>query len=121
MSLTASKAVQRLGFAPFLPEIHHVPYGYRYRCEYCRGEQACNRRCVSWIEQELFAKKVPPESVAAIFVEPIQGEGGYVVPTPAGSGTCVSCATATGSCSSLTKCHAVWGAPAKCGRANMKE
>jgi 4-aminobutyrate aminotransferase len=83
LSLTASKAVQRSGFAPFLPEIHHVPYGYRYRCEYCRGESACTMRCVSWIEQELFTKKVPPDSVAAIFVEPIQGEGGYVVP-PAG-------------------------------------
>jgi 4-aminobutyrate aminotransferase len=83
LSLTASKAVQRSGFGPFLPEIHHVPYGYRYRCEYCRGEDACTMRCVSWIEQELFTKKVPPDSVAAIFVEPIQGEGGYVVP-PAG-------------------------------------
>ncbi len=83
LSLTASKAVQRSGFAPFLPEVHHVPYGYRYRCEYCRGEQSCTMRCVSWIEQELFTKKVPPDSVAAIFVEPVQGEGGYVVP-PAG-------------------------------------
>src|SRR5207247_9670835 len=35
LSLTASKAVQRAGFAPFLPEVHHVPYGYRYRCDYC--------------------------------------------------------------------------------------
>ena len=82
MSLTASKAVQRAGFAPFLPEVYHVPYGYRYRCEFCRGEAACTMRCVSSIEDDLFAKRLDPASVAAVFVEPIQGEGGYVVPPP---------------------------------------
>jgi 4-aminobutyrate aminotransferase len=82
LSLTASKAVHRAGFAPFLPEIHHVPYGYRYRCDYCRGEPACTLRCVTAIEDDLFARKVDPQSVAAMFVEPIQGEGGYVVPPP---------------------------------------
>src|SRR5207249_9387833 len=82
LSLTASKVIHRAGFAPFLPEVYHVPYGYRYRCDYCRGEPACTMRCVSAIEDELFAKKLDPASVAAIFVEPIQGEGGYVVPPP---------------------------------------
>src|SRR5207248_112202 len=77
-----SKVIHRAGFAPFLPEVHHVPYGYRYRCDYCRGEPACTMRCVTAIEDDLFAKKVDPQSVAAIFVEPIQGEGGYVVPPP---------------------------------------
>jgi 4-aminobutyrate aminotransferase len=82
LSLTASKAVQRAGFAPFLPEVYHVPYGYRYRCDFCRGEAVCTMRCVSSIEDDLFAKRLDPGSVAAIFVEPIQGEGGYVVPPP---------------------------------------
>ncbi len=82
LSLTASKVVQRAGFAPFLPEVYHVPYGYRYRCDYCRPEPACTMRCVSAIEDDLFAKRLDPKTVAAIFVEPIQGEGGYVVPPP---------------------------------------
>ncbi len=83
LSLTASKAVQRAGFGPFLPEVYHVPYGYRYRCDYCRAESACTMRCVSAIEDDLFARRLDPQDVAAIFVEPIQGEGGYIVP-PAG-------------------------------------
>ena len=80
LSLTASKAVHRFGFGPFLPEVYHVPYGYRYRCDFCHGESACSMRCVSSIEDDLFARRVDPRNVAAIVVEPVQGEGGYVVP-----------------------------------------
>jgi 4-aminobutyrate aminotransferase len=65
MSLTSSKPVQRAGFGPFLPEVHHVKY-----------PDACA------IESDLFARRVDPRDVAAIFVEPVQGEGGYVVPPP---------------------------------------
>jgi 4-aminobutyrate aminotransferase len=80
LSLTASKAVQRAGFGPFLPEVYHVPYPYQYRCDFCRGEPQCTRGCVRHIEEDLFGRRLAPQDVAAIVVEPIQGEGGYVVP-----------------------------------------
>ena len=80
MSLTSSKAMQRAGFGPMLPEVYHVPYANRYRCQYCRGRSECTLDCVRSIETELFARRVHPRDVAAIFVEPVQGEGGYVVP-----------------------------------------
>lgn len=82
LSLTASKVVQRAGFGPFLPEVYHVPYPYQYRCDFCRGEPECSRGCVRHIEDDLFGRRLDPASVAAIVVEPIQGEGGYVVPPP---------------------------------------
>ena len=80
LSLTASKAVQRSGFGPFLPEVYHVPYAYPYRCDFCRGEASCTMACVANIEADLFARRLDPKNVAAIVVEPVQGEGGYVVP-----------------------------------------
>lgn len=82
LSLTSSKVVQRAGFGPFLPEVYHVPYPYQYRCDFCRGEPDCTRGCVRHIEEDLFGRRLDPGSVAAIVVEPIQGEGGYVVPPP---------------------------------------
>ena len=80
MSLTSSKAVQRAGYGPMLPEVYHVPYANRVRCQHCRDRAECTLDCVRSIEAELFARRVHPSDVAAIFVEPIQGEGGYVVP-----------------------------------------
>src|SRR6266852_272130 len=79
MSLSGSKLVHRRGFSPLVPDIHHVPYP--------RGVEARNtpdygRKCVQQIEETLLKRVVPPEEVAAIFVEPIQGEGGYHVPPP---------------------------------------
>lgn len=81
LSLTASKPQQRRRFGPFVPGVTHVPYPYAYRG--CSGgpqeEEAFALGCARYIEEKLFKTTLPPEEVAAIFVEPIQGEGGYVV------------------------------------------
>jgi 4-aminobutyrate aminotransferase len=82
LSLTASKTVQRQGFAPLLPGVIHVPFGYCYRCAVNLTYPACDLACLDWIEEQVFDHLTPPEEVAAVVVEPIQGENGYVVPPP---------------------------------------
>jgi 4-aminobutyrate aminotransferase len=80
MSLSGSKVVHRRGFSPLVPDIHHVPYPRG--CHTCDAPRsAC--ACVAQIEDTLLKRTAPADEVAAIFVEPIQGEGGYYVP-PAG-------------------------------------
>jgi len=80
VSLTASKPVYHQGFGPLLPGVIHVPYAYCYRCPYNLAYPECDLACVDAIEDLWLHKSVPPEEVAAIFVEPVQGEGGYIVP-----------------------------------------
>jgi 4-aminobutyrate aminotransferase len=82
VSLTSSKARQHAGFGPLLPDVHHIQYAYRYRCPWCADEPGCTRGCLRVLEEDLFTRHLDPHDVAAIFVEPIQGEGGYVVPPP---------------------------------------
>jgi 4-aminobutyrate aminotransferase len=82
LSLTGSKVQQKRRFGPFVPGVTHVRYPYAYRG--CSGgpqaEEAFGLACARFIEEKLFKTTVAPEEVAAIFVEPIQGESGYVVP-----------------------------------------
>lgn len=82
LSLTASKFRQKKGFGPFIEGVAHVHYSYCYRCPYNLKYPECELYCVNYIEDEIFRTSVPAEEVAAIIVEPIQGEGGYVVPPP---------------------------------------
>lgn len=82
LSLTASKVIHERGFSPLVPGITHIPYAYCYRCPYHLQYPSCEVACVDWIREDLFKRSIPPEEVAAIFVEPIQGEGGYIVPPP---------------------------------------
>lgn len=81
LSLTASKAAQRRGFGAQSLDVTHVPYAnpIRFPLERRAGESV-GRRVVRYIEQTIFKTTVPPEDCAAIIVEPVQGEGGYVVP-----------------------------------------
>jgi 4-aminobutyrate aminotransferase len=80
LSLTASRSSHRAQFSPLVPDVHHVPYGFCHRCPYHLNYGSCEIACVSYLERVLFRYEVAPQEVAAIFVEPIQGEGGYIVP-----------------------------------------
>ena len=80
LSLTAAKVVQRRSFGPFLPVIH-APYPDPYHPP--GGDPAtCDADVTTYLEDTIFRSEVAPDEVAAIFVEPVQGEGGYVVPPP---------------------------------------
>ncbi|HEX3151243.1 MAG TPA: acetyl ornithine aminotransferase family protein [Gemmataceae bacterium] len=75
MSLTASKLPHRRGFSPLVPDVHHVPFPRD--CGLCDDTTSC--ACLREIEEVLFHRTAPPDEVAAIFIEPVQGEGGYHV------------------------------------------
>jgi 4-aminobutyrate aminotransferase len=80
LSATASKIAQRKGFLPLVPGVYHAPYPDPYRCPPDRTPESCAAECLDFIEHQLFVHVVPPDEVAAVLVEPIQGEGGYIVP-----------------------------------------
>jgi 4-aminobutyrate aminotransferase len=80
LSLTGSKNIQKKGFGPFVPGVHHVPYANCYRCQYDKTPATCSVECVKHIEDVVMKHLVPADEIAAIVVEPVQGEGGYIVP-----------------------------------------
>ncbi len=79
LSLTASKPVHRRGFSPLVPGVMHAPYPNPYRPPDGLSKEGCVGHVLSFIRDQIF-RIVPPSEVAAIFVEPIQGEGGYIIP-----------------------------------------
>jgi 4-aminobutyrate aminotransferase len=80
LSLTARKAVQRAGFGPLVPGIVHAPYPYCYRCPFGKTPDGCAVECVKFIEETVLKTVAPAGETAAIILEPVQGEGGYIVP-----------------------------------------
>ena len=82
LAMTASRTVQRRGFGPMAPGVFHAPYANPYRCPLAGGAERCAEECLAYVERQIFAHLVSPDEVAAIIFEPIQGEGGYVVPPP---------------------------------------
>ena len=82
LSLTASKPVQRAGYAPLLPEVLHTHYAYCYRCPVNRVPESCAVECLELLTESHFRHLVDPREVAAVIVEPIQGEGGFIPPHP---------------------------------------
>lgn len=80
MSISASKVIHRRHFFPLGQEVTHVPYPYCYRCPFGLTYPECDMWCVDYIEEEVLKKFHPPEDTAAMFIEAVQGEGGYIVP-----------------------------------------
>jgi 4-aminobutyrate aminotransferase len=80
LALTSSKVVQRRGFGPMMPGVYHAPYANCYRCPIGLRPESCEAECLRFLEDQLLVHLVSPDEVAAVMVEPIQGEGGYVVP-----------------------------------------
>jgi len=80
LALTASKAVQRRGFGPMMPGVFHAPYADCYRCPIGLKPESCAAECLSFIEDQLLVHLVSPDEIAAVVVEPVQGEGGYIIP-----------------------------------------
>jgi len=82
LAFTASKPIQKRYFFPLLPGVTHVPYPNCYRCPFKLSYPDCDYWCIDFIDEFVLQKYVPPEEVAGIVFEPVQGEGGYVVPPP---------------------------------------
>jgi 4-aminobutyrate aminotransferase len=80
LSVTASKAIQRRGFGPPLGGVYHAPFPNPYRAPQGQSDEECVAASLDFIEDQILVHLISPDEVAAVVVEPIQGEGGYVIP-----------------------------------------
>ncbi len=89
MTMSGSKKTQRAHFSSLIPEVYHIPFPYCYRCVFKQTYPECINKdfegvplihCLSYLTDVIFERLVDPEDVSLLLVEPIQGEGGYIVP-----------------------------------------
>ena len=81
MSLTAKVVPYKQGFGPFAPEVYRLPFAYPYRCPTGGDPEGCTDSCLAYALDEMH-KHIGEENIACVIVEPIQGEGGFIVPSP---------------------------------------
>ena len=81
MSLTSKVKPYKYGFGPFAPDVYKVPSAYCYRCHYRSTYPGCGMHCLENFER-FFAAEIDAEHIAAMIIEPVQGEGGFIVPPP---------------------------------------
>ena len=79
MGLTSKVKPYKYGFGPFAPELYKIPSAYCYRCYYRSSYPGCGMHCLEQFDR-FFAAETPPDSIAAMIIEPVQGEGGFIVP-----------------------------------------
>jgi len=80
MTLSGSKLIHRDHFSPLVPGVTHTPYPYCYRCPFDKEYPSCGMECLTYLEDIILKRVVPPDEVVGIIVEPVQGEDGYIVP-----------------------------------------
>ena len=81
MTLTSKLRYYKLGFGPFAPEVYRMPYAYPYRCPFGAEYSNCAVACLDHFKS-FFKTHVDPQEVAAVIIEPVTGEGGFIVPPP---------------------------------------
>ena len=81
MTLTGKVMPYKQGFGPFAPEVYRLPYAYPYRCPTGNAPEACGPPCAAFAVDEM-ERHIGPENIACVVVEPVQGEGGFIVPAP---------------------------------------
>ena len=119
MSLTAKVMPYKEGMGPFAPEVYRLPLAYPYRCPTGGTPETCAESCLAYAIDEMH-KHIGEDQIAAIVIEPIQGEGGFIVPAPGFIEGLAGSRPSTASCSSPTRSSRGWAGPGAGSRSRMR-